>query len=167
MRSADRTATLFDLGLGLKNADFCVRTDDAELIEFLGAHAGEQLLDGGHDVIAKLVEHDPHRVVLTGSARAEIYQPIAREKTPEGPHTHLLPRLIATGRTPSDNVPVTAGMRPCFTLHPRHPLFDALGERRSHSPTSSPDAGTTRRRPTRRSRSAACARSPGRWAASR
>jgi hypothetical protein len=33
----------------------------------------------------------PTRVILSKLGRIEIYQPIGKEKTPHGPHTHLLP----------------------------------------------------------------------------
>ena len=39
----------------------------------------------------------PERVVVTQLARIEIAQPIPEEdgETPEGPHTHILPDLLA------------------------------------------------------------------------
>ena len=47
-----------------------------------------------------LVAASPHRVVTGPLGRIEVYNPIPQEwhVSPEGCHTHLLPRLLETGR---------------------------------------------------------------------
>jgi hypothetical protein len=74
-----------------------------------------------------IVEASPHRVAISALARVEVYQGISKTQTPEGPHTHVLPKLIASGRTHSANVPVPEGYLPCLALYPANPLFDGLG----------------------------------------
>ena len=127
---AHKTDVLFDLGLGAKNVDFCVRTSDTELIRTLRRYAGQNLFDPSCKAFASLLEANPHRVVVSACARAEVYQAIGREHTPEGPHTHVLPKLLRSGRTHSANVPIPKGLKPCFSLHPPSPLFDANGDRK-------------------------------------
>jgi hypothetical protein len=57
---------------------------------------GEVLAAAG----AAIVEAGPTRVVETGLGRAEIDAPIPPPggRSPEGPHTHLLPGALALGR---------------------------------------------------------------------
>ena len=119
---------LFDLGLHARNIDFCIRTSEPALLRALRKASDTRVLDPEKPIMAVLLSADPHRVVLSALARAEVYQPIGREVTPEGPHTHVLPKLLKTGRTHSANVPIPAGLRPCLMLHPSNPLFDAMGE---------------------------------------
>ena len=44
---------------------------------------------------------NPHRVFISRLGRIEVYQPIPPPsgKSPEGPHTHVLPKLLKSGRT--------------------------------------------------------------------
>ena len=44
---------------------------------------------------------NPHRVFISRLGRIEVYQPIPPPsgKSPEGPHTHVLPRLLQSRRT--------------------------------------------------------------------
>ena len=60
-------------------------------------------------------------------ARIEVYQPIGKDKTPEGPHTHLLPDLLKTARTHSANIAVPDDHWPCLNLYPANPFFDGQG----------------------------------------
>ena len=64
--------------------------------------------------------------------RVEVYQRIGSSArnipTPEGPHTHVLPGLLKTGRTHSANIPIPAGHRPVLLLYPPSPVSDAMGE---------------------------------------
>ena len=50
-------------------------------------------------------------------------------KSPDGLHTHLLPKLIASGRTHSANAPIPEGLQPVLSLHPPSPWRDASGKR--------------------------------------
>ncbi len=130
IRAADADGILFDMGLGARNIDFCVRTSDETLIRALREACGRSVLEPGNAVMGAIVAASPHRIAISRLGRAEVYQAIGREKTPEGPHTHVLPKFLRTGRTHSANIPVPRGWLPCLSLYPANPLFDALGRRR-------------------------------------
>lgn len=130
IQGRDRDALLFDLGLAARNVDFCVRTADAALIDVLRAHAGRSVLEPGSPAMAAILAADPHRVVVSAMGRAEVYQPIGRDRTPEGPHTHVLPKMLRGGRTHAATIPVPAGTLPCLSLYPANPRLTALGERK-------------------------------------
>ncbi|MEM0923618.1 MAG: hypothetical protein AAGI13_11270 [Pseudomonadota bacterium] len=55
-------------------------------------------------------------------------------KSPEGPHTHVLPKLMAAGLTHSANVPIPEGLIPVLNLHPGSPVMTPLGADRDFSP---------------------------------
>jgi len=101
LRGEDRAAVLFDLGLGVLQVDCCIRTSEATLTEGLRAHAGRSLFDHGNPAMGLILQHGPHRVFVTRAGRAEVYQaiPAPGGTAPEGPHTHVLPKLLAHGRT--------------------------------------------------------------------
>ncbi len=128
---AARKALLFDLGLGVPHVDVCVRTIDPGLVHMLRAAEGRPLLAPDNPALPTIKAAGPHRVFLSALGRIEVYQriprPAAGETTPPGPHTHLLPDLLTTGRTHDPAVPVPAGLVPCLWLHPAHPLRDAAG----------------------------------------
>ena len=100
LRPEDVKAVLVDLAVGHSAAAFCVRTTDADLIAALRAVEGRgwrEVLDrAGHLLVAT----SPHRVVTGPLGRIEVYNriPMARDASPEGCHTHLLPHLLETGR---------------------------------------------------------------------
>ena len=75
---------------------------------------------------------NPHRVFVSRLGRVEVYQPIppADGESPEGPHTHVLPRLLRHRRTHAATEFVPAGWVPCAHLYPPHPARDAMGVRR-------------------------------------
>ncbi|MCA1844959.1 MAG: hypothetical protein LC792_17550 [Actinobacteria bacterium] len=106
LRPEDEKAALFDLAVGHSAAVFCVRTADPDLIAALRAVEGWtwlEVLDGvGH----RLVAASPHRVVIGPLGRIEVYNPIppAHDVSPDGCHTHLLPRLLETGRETAPGV---------------------------------------------------------------
>lgn len=124
----DQGAILFDMGLSARNVDFCVRTADEALIASLRGDVGRSLLAPGSRAVAAIVEASPHRVAISRLGRIEVYQAIGRKKTPEGPHTHVLPKLLKSGRTHSANVPVRRGYLPCLSLYPANPLARADGD---------------------------------------
>ena len=47
IRTIDRDAILFDLGLSTRNFNFCIRTRDPELLTLLRRHAGRSVLEPG------------------------------------------------------------------------------------------------------------------------
>lgn len=128
IRPKDRQSLLFDMGLGARNIDFLVRTADPELIRILEGAAGIDLLaPEGHRAMGAIVEASPHRIAVSALGRLEVYQAIGRDRTPEGPHTHVLPKFLRSGRTHSANIPVPPGWLPGLTLHPASAVSDENG----------------------------------------
>ncbi|MEM6942861.1 MAG: hypothetical protein AAF416_05625 [Pseudomonadota bacterium] len=134
IRPADRGAILFDMGLGQRNLDFCVRSDDPELIAVLRSAVGRPLAEPGNPAMGAILTAHPHRVALSAIGRCEVFQKIGGPDTggtsPPGPHTHVLPELMKAGRTHSANVPVPDGLMPAMSLHPGSPVMGPLGEDR-------------------------------------
>ncbi len=137
LRPQDRDAILFDIGVCAANdsqrcIDFCVRTVDPELVEALRAGSGRSFLDPNNPAMAPIHARNPHRVALSKIGRVEVYQPIADPAAqgvpPIGPHTHVLPKLMASGRLFSANVPIEDGLVPCAMMYPGNPTMSALGE---------------------------------------
>ena len=125
----DRDALLFDLGLGVHQVDCCIRTAEPELIAGLRAAAGRSLFEPGNPAMGLILRHSPHRVFATRAGRAEVYQPIPAPggTAPDGPHTHVLPKLLAHKRTHAATEPIPRGFVSCAHLYPAHPLRDGYG----------------------------------------
>jgi len=132
LRAQDRGAVLFDLGLGALQVDCCIRTADRQFAEGLRAHAGRSLFEAGNPAMGLILANSPHRVFITRGGRAEVYQAIPPPggKAPEGPHTHVLPKLLAHGRTHAATEPIPRGLVSCAHLYPAHPLRDGYGRPR-------------------------------------
>lgn len=124
LRSEDRSAVLFDMGVGFSHLRACVRTADPVLIETLRAGCGMHLLAHGNPAGMAIVHQSPHRVFISKLARIEVFQPIPPPdgKSPEGPHTHLLPKLLATGRAHAATSPIPEGWVSVLDIFPAHPL---------------------------------------------
>jgi hypothetical protein len=131
IRPQDRGAILFDMGLDQFQVDFCIRTDDTALLKVLRDQAGRSLFDHGNPAMGAILKAHPARVALTPIGRVEVYQmiggPDTGGKSPEGPHTHVLPNLLRADRTHSANMPIPEGWVPCGNLHPENPVIDRLG----------------------------------------
>ncbi len=134
IRAGDRDAVLFDLGLGLLHVDACVRSDSPELLKALRSYCGRSLLAPGSPVMPAIKEASPQRAFVSQLGRVEVYQRIGsagvRPTTPLGPHTHVLPRLLAARRTNAEDNDAPAYHRACAYLYPKHPLMDNLGNRK-------------------------------------
>ncbi|PXW55940.1 hypothetical protein [Methylobacterium sp. B4] len=130
-RGRDQDAILFDLGLDLLAVDACVRTSDPEAIACLRSGVGQPLFDHANPIGRQLVALSPHRVFLAQAGRIEVYAPIPGPggTSPEGPHTHVLPKLLRSGRTHAATTPIPTGWVPCAGLHPAHPYKDMMGQR--------------------------------------
>lgn len=126
IRPEDRDMILFDCGLQQKNVRFCVRTRDPELIAEMRRCEGMGNFAPGNTAAAMIFARHPHRISITAIGRVEVYQKIGGPdtdwKSPDGPHTHLLPKLLAAGRTHSANTPIPPGFLPVASLHPASPF---------------------------------------------
>ncbi|MGC8201930.1 DUF6925 family protein [Aliiroseovarius sp. PTFE2010] len=132
LRDDDRGAILFDMGLAQPQVDFCIRTNDKDLLAILRENAGRSLMEHGNPAMPAILKAHPHRVALTKIGRLEVFQMIGGPDTggvsPEGPHTHVLPKLLRAGRTHSANTPIPEGWVPCAGFHPENPVFDRMGQ---------------------------------------
>jgi hypothetical protein len=132
LRAEDRNGVLFDLGLGTLQVDVCVRSCDPEVVAGLRRCTGKSVLAPGCEAMRIILAASPHRVFISRVGRAEVFQPIPAPggKSPTGPHTHLLPKLLAQHRTHAAIERVPNGWVPCAHIYPPHPLRDGLGEAR-------------------------------------
>ncbi len=132
LRSQDRDAVLFDLGLDVLQADLCIRVADPAVVGELRACVGRALDEPGNPAGSIVFAANPHRVFISRIGRAEVYQPIppADGKSPEGPHTHLFPKVLKSKRSHSANEMVPDGFVPCAHFYPAHPTSDGLGRPR-------------------------------------
>ena len=127
---AHRNDLLFDIGTGIPHVQFCIRTNEHELISLLQQHEGTAIATPGNPILDIIAKASPHRVVRSQTARIEVYQKIDPHKTPIGPHTHLLPKLLRGKRSQTSSVPLPPTQALQLTIHPENPLFDSYGHRR-------------------------------------
>lgn len=125
--------TLVDLGLGVAHLEACIRTTDDALVEQC---AGATELDG--PLIHAIFHARAARVFRSAVARVEVATPIppVDGESPLGPHTHLLPALLAHRRTHAATDPVPDGLVPVASVFPDHPRRDALGREHPHDPAA-------------------------------
>lgn len=92
---------LFDLGLGRKEARFCVRVAPGHARDALDTAKGLPFAQALPLVGAALVAESPTRVIEMSLGRIEVqgHIPPPGSRSPEGSHTHLLPDHLATGRS--------------------------------------------------------------------
>lgn len=133
LRPQDRQSQWFDLGVGCGAVRMCARTNDPQLIAVLTTAAGTALL-ADPALMVEMLRGQPHRIMISPAGRIEVYQaiPSPEGKSPEGPHTHLLPKLIGKGAH-SANAPIPASMQSLLTLHPRSPWRNSLGVRHAYN----------------------------------
>ena len=120
LRPEDEKAVLVDLAVGHSAAAFCVRTAEPDLIAALRDVEGRSWQEALDSLGHLLVATSPHRVVTGPLGRIEVYNRIPQEwhVSPEGCHTHLLPRLLMTGRETAeggDLPPQLAAAASCTT----------------------------------------------------
>ncbi len=130
LRERDRDAVLFDLGLGALQVDCCVRIADPEVAAHLRAHCGQPVF--ASPAMGIILATNPHRVFLSRLGRIEVFQPIPppNGKSPDGPHTHVLPALLRHRRTHAATEPIPDGLVPCAHVYPPHPAKDGMGRGR-------------------------------------
>lgn len=128
IRPQDRDDILFDLGLETLQTDACVRMP-REAAEALRACCGRPAFAADSGAMHIILAANPHRVFLSRAGRAEVFQPIPppHGKSPEGPHTHVLPKLLKLGRTHAATEAVPDGFVPCAHFYPANPVKDAMG----------------------------------------
>ena len=136
LRAADRGAVLFDLGIGALQVDVCVRVADPQVAAQLRAHCGAPVLSPGNATMGIILAASPNRVFVSRMGRLEVCQPIPPHdgRSPQGPHTHVLPDLLKHRRTHAATEPIPDGLIPCAHVYPPHPAKDALGEPRAFDP---------------------------------
>jgi hypothetical protein len=134
LKPEHRGSILFDLGLGALQADLCVRIDDHDTAARLRGHCGRSLFEPANPAMGLLLQTNPHRVFISRIGRIEVYQPIppASGKSPDGPHTHVLPKLLKSGRTHAATEPIPEGWIPCAHLYPSHPARDGSFDAEHH-----------------------------------
>lgn len=122
-----RGQILFDLGIGAPQCDVHVRTADPKLLALLREAVGRAVLTTG--LLPAIAGMNPTRVFVSKLGRVEVCTPIptADGKTPDGPHTHVLPDLLRLKRTHSANVPLPENMVPCAELFPASAINDPHG----------------------------------------
>ena len=130
LRERDRDAVLFDLGLGALQVDCCVRIADPEIAAQLRTHCGQPVFSSS--AMGIILATNPHRVFLSRLGRIEVFQPIPPPdgKSPDGPHTHVLPGLLRHRRTHAATEPIPDGLVPCAHVYPPHPAKDGMGRGR-------------------------------------
>lgn len=128
-----RNERLFDIGVGAPHVDAFVRTTDRHLTSILQNHTGKPLFDDhASDALHVILMQSPDRVFVSSLGRIEVRTPISHEdgETETGPHTHVLPDLLASGRTHAANVPIPDGYLSCMNIFPPNPARDNRGDPR-------------------------------------
>lgn len=122
VRSEDRGSIVFDLGLGAPHVDAFVRVspDDKALLAQLRTACGRSLLNGYDGAAAALAAASPPRIFRSPLARLEVYAPIPLRdgRSPEGPHTHILPALLRQGLAHAPDTPIPEGWLCCLSVYP-------------------------------------------------
>ena len=112
-----------DLGLAAPHVDMLVRVKagDAETAAALSAAEGMSLFATGHQAGAAIARASPTRILVSAVARLEVHQPIPPPggRSPEGPHTHLLPKFLNQGLTRPPTSPLPDGLFCGLSLYPK------------------------------------------------
>jgi hypothetical protein len=100
------------------------------LITVLRDEAGRSIFDPASRAFTAILAASPHRVFVCRFGRIEVFQeiPSAHGQSPEGPHTHVLRKLLRHRLTHAATDPIPDGWVPCAHLYPPHPTKDALGK---------------------------------------
>ncbi|NHB78560.1 DUF1289 domain-containing protein [Rhodobacter calidifons] len=116
----DRDHRLYDLGLGRKEARFCVRVAPGPAARALAAAVGQPLAAALPQLGPALLAESPARVVESALGRIEVTTPIPPPggTSPAGPHTHLLPDHLASGRAMPAGMDLPRAYLPGAIFHP-------------------------------------------------
>lgn len=116
----------FDLGIGAPHIDMQVRLaeGDEETLAALRQGVGKPILAPGNPAGPAIARSSPTRIFASTLARLEVHQPIPPPggKSPEGPHSHLLPHYLKEGRAHAPGSPLPAGLYCGLSLYPRTKL---------------------------------------------
>jgi hypothetical protein len=84
------------------------------------APCGRSVFEPGNPAMGVILAANPHRVFISRIGRIEVYQPIppATGKSPDGPHTHVLPKLLRSKRSHPATEPIPDGWVPCAHFYP-------------------------------------------------
>jgi predicted Fe-S protein YdhL (DUF1289 family) len=95
----ERQHGLYDLGLGRRTMRFCVRAAEPGLVAALDDAVGQAFPGCLRALAPRILQENPVRVAETAVGRAEVRTsiPAPGSVSPTGPHTHLLPELLALG----------------------------------------------------------------------
>lgn len=119
-------ARTFDVGIGAPHIDMLVRVaaDDSATATILAAAVGRPLFEPDNPAGAAIARANPSRILQSPIARLEVRQPIPPPdgRSPEGPHTHLLPTYLAQRIPHRPDSPLPAGLYCGLSLHPRRGL---------------------------------------------
>lgn len=112
---------LFDLGLGRKEARFCVRAGSDPVKEALKSVTGLPLAQGLSQIGGILVSESPTRVVETPLGRIEVQGQIPTPDAPAtpGPHTHFLPDQLTIDRSLPVGMDLPRAYLPGAVFYPR------------------------------------------------
>jgi hypothetical protein len=115
--------TVFDLGIGAPHVDMLVRVaaGDGATLQALQAGIGRPLLEPGNPAGPAIARASPTRIFVSALATVEVHQliPPPGGRSPEGPHTHLLPRYLQEGHPHRPGSLLPAGLYCGLTLYPR------------------------------------------------
>jgi len=115
--------TIFDVGIGAPHIDMLVRArrDDEATLAALRAGTGHPLLAPDNPAGPAIAKSSPTRIFVSPLARLEVHQPIPPPggKSPEGPHSHLLPQFLKEGRIHRPGSPLPADLYCGLSLYPR------------------------------------------------
>src|SRR5947209_11783689 len=95
--------------------------DDAETRAALREGMGPPLLAPGNPAGLAIARSSPTRVFASALARLEVHQPIPPPggRSPEGPHSHLLPKFLKEGLTRPPTSPLPDDLFCGLSLYPR------------------------------------------------
>ncbi len=129
LRPEARARILFDLGLGLRAVDVCLRSDAPDVLARMRRASGPVALDEG--VLAAL-RAGRLGLVFTGPlGRVEVEELGEAPGDAPGPRAYAPASVLRLGRSHAATAPIPPGLVPVAQIHPAHPLRDALGRARS------------------------------------
>ena len=118
----EQNGKLFDLGLGRREARFCVRVDPGQAHSALQNALGASFSNALPQIVGPLMDESPTRVVETSIGRIEVSGaiPLPTASSPAGPHTHLLPDQLALQRALPVDMDLPRTYLPAAIFYPKN-----------------------------------------------